>query len=98
MQVKLDPEPFSSGNLRKANYMQDLSDTSTLYVAKISIDPEEDRQTYFQDVEMQMYSKKWAEKFNSYNPPKKVDFVMAALIELVNRPGKPLYVDDECNV
>jgi hypothetical protein len=90
VQVKIDPDPFASGNLRKAHFMHDLADPGCMYVAKISIDPEEDRETYFQDVEMQMYAKKWAERFNLYSPPKKVDFVMASLIELVDRKGRPL--------
>lgn len=47
---------------------------------------------YFIDVEMQMHSKEFARKFNQYNPPKNVDFVMAWLLELIEREGRPLYV------
>ncbi len=39
-----------------------------------------------------MHSKEFARKFNEYNPPKKVDFVMAWLLELIEREGRPLYV------
>lgn len=55
-----------------------------------SIDPYEERQTYFTDIEIQMYSKMFAEWFNKYNPPKKVDFVQAYLLELIERDKSPL--------
>jgi hypothetical protein len=61
------------------------------YVAKISIDPFEDRETYFEDVKMQMYAKEWAKKFNKFNPPKAVDFVKAGVLELIQRESSPLY-------
>lgn len=60
------------------------------YVAKISIDPYEDRDSYFQDVAMQMYTREYARKYNSYKVPKKVDFVKAWILELVERPHRPL--------
>lgn len=88
--VKLDTTHFARGSLRKAFYLQDIQDPSSIYVAKASIDPEENRSVYFQDVEMQMYAKKWATKFNSYNPPKSVDFVTSWIIILGERPGHPL--------
>jgi hypothetical protein len=47
-------------------------------------------QIYFSDVEMQMFAKEWADRFNFYNPPKKVTFVKAAVLELYEREGKPL--------
>jgi len=60
------------------------------FVAKMSIDPYEDRELYFSDVETQMYAKEWAKKFNSYSPPKNVDFVKVAILELTDRDGSPL--------
>jgi len=66
------------------------SATTETFVAKLSIDPAEDRDLYFVDVEMQMYSKEFANMFNTYNPPKKVDFVKAWLLELTEREGRPL--------
>jgi elongation factor 2 kinase len=96
VQVKLAEDPFARGGLRKAIHMLDLDLAKDYpditYVAKMSIDPFEDREIYFQDVEMQMYAREWAEKFNSYNPPKRVDFIQAWLIELIDRPGRPMYV------
>jgi len=41
-------------------------------------------------VEIQMYSKQFAKKFNEPNPPKKVDFVSAWLLELLEREDRPL--------
>lgn len=47
-----------TGSLRRAHYLRILSEPNEIYVAKISIDPNEDKDTYYQDVETQMYSKK----------------------------------------
>lgn len=41
-------------------------------VAKIFRDPNEERASYFKDVEMQMQAKELAERYNRKNPPKKV--------------------------
>jgi len=60
------------------------------FVAKIAHDPFEDKESYFQDVEIQSYAKEWAKKFNSYKVPKKVDFIKACIIQLVDRPYQPL--------
>mmetsp|Transcript_51192 Transcript_51192/g.128439 ORF Transcript_51192/g.128439 Transcript_51192/m.128439 type:complete len:730 (+) Transcript_51192:80-2269(+) len=76
------------------------------YVAKVSIRSQkksrtccavmshkefEQRDLYFQDVELQMYAKQWAKLFNSYDPPKKVDFIKAFVIEMIDRPNRPLF-------
>ena len=56
--VKLDSKPFAKGTLREAYYLQMMDNQknqtptkkkgkSTFYVAKMSIDPFEDRNTYF---------------------------------------------------
>ena len=102
-QVKLDLEPFAQGTLRKAYHLQILGSLfhepktptkkgsgTTTYVAKLSIDPYEDRETYFCDVETQMYAKEWAERFNLYRPPKRVDFIACSVLELIDRPGRPI--------
>ena len=44
-----------------------------------------------QDVALQMDAKLWGEEFNRHNPPKKVDIFMMAVIELIDRPGNPLF-------
>lgn len=73
---------------------QSHSETTQLtYVAKLAIDPYEDPDTYFKDVEMQIVCRVYAEKFNKYNPPRLVTFNDAWVLQLVDRPGQPL-----CNV
>jgi hypothetical protein len=62
------------------------------YVAKISVDPYEDREVYFADVEMQMYAREWSIRFNRFKPPKPIEFIKAAVVQLVEREGSPLYV------
>ena len=37
-----------------------------------------------------MYAKEWAERFNLYNPPKRVDFIACSVLELTDRPDKPI--------
>lgn len=78
VQIKIAPEPFARGGLRKAYHMLDLDaaednegspmwdnhflfsfahlkcTSEVTYVAKMAIDPYEDREIYFQDVEMQV--------------------------------------------
>lgn len=72
--------------------LSETSDASATYVGKMAIDPDEDRQTYFQDAEMQNYSMEWAKKFNESKPPKLIEFVRTWVVELVDRPDRNLYV------
>eukprot|EP00468_Gymnochlora_sp_CCMP2014_P001509 CAMPEP_0167741652 /NCGR_PEP_ID=MMETSP0110_2-20121227/978_1 /TAXON_ID=629695 /ORGANISM="Gymnochlora sp., Strain CCMP2014" /LENGTH=253 /DNA_ID=CAMNT_0007625733 /DNA_START=368 /DNA_END=1129 /DNA_ORIENTATION=- len=62
------------------------------YVAKISMNPSDNKnkKVYFRDVETQTIAKYYADKFNSYNPPKKVDFIKACVLELIQREGNPI--------
>eukprot|EP01094_Clydonella_sp_ATCC50884_P011984 TRINITY_DN2183_c0_g1_i1.p1 TRINITY_DN2183_c0_g1~~TRINITY_DN2183_c0_g1_i1.p1 ORF type:complete len:628 (-),score=126.14 TRINITY_DN2183_c0_g1_i1:97-1980(-) len=60
------------------------------YVAKMSRKQGEGRESYFHDVEIQMYAKEWADKFNLYNPPKKVTFIKAWVLELYDRSHRPI--------
>eukprot|EP01098_Paradermamoeba_levis_P008406 TRINITY_DN3487_c0_g1_i1.p1 TRINITY_DN3487_c0_g1~~TRINITY_DN3487_c0_g1_i1.p1 ORF type:complete len:489 (+),score=129.55 TRINITY_DN3487_c0_g1_i1:115-1581(+) len=91
VQVRMDLQPFAKGGLRKAFYLQDLSESdSELYVGKISLDPFEEREGYFHDVELQLYAEQWAEKFNACDPPKKVQFIKAWILELIERDESPL--------
>lgn len=90
--VIIEQNPFAEGAMRKAYRMRDLSQEGqlSLMVAKIFRDTNEDRASYFKDVEMQMQAKEIAERFNRRNPPKKVDFVSAFVYELVDRPNKQI--------
>jgi len=90
--VIVEQTPFAEGAMRKAYRMRDLSQEGALsfMVAKVFRDPNEDRTSYFKDVEMQMQVKELAERFNRRNPPKKVDFVTSYVYELVDRPNKQI--------
>lgn len=90
--VVVQPRHFSEGNLRKAYHMKDLSQPGdeSRYVLKMSKDPNEQTQTYYDDVQMQMEAKMYAQLYNINNPPKKVDFLDAYVLELKDRPDKPI--------
>lgn len=93
VRVKIDPEFFAKGSLRLAYHCLELDlddDSGKLCVAKVAIDPDEEREAYFRDVWVQMYAYQFAEKYNSYNPPKKIEFVKPWVLELVDRVGSPL--------
>ena len=87
--VIIQPQPFAEGNLRTAYHMKDLSvlGKDSRYVLKMSKDPDEEPGSYFDDVQMQMEAKMYAELFNACNPPKKVSFLDAYVLELKDRPG-----------
>ncbi|KAL0241010.1 hypothetical protein GEMRC1_006246 [Eukaryota sp. GEM-RC1] len=92
--VQIDPSAFSQGNLRAAHKLHDFSvtDSDALLVAKF---PRKDRPTpprhlFFKDVKCQMIAKRFAEAYNELNPPKLVSFLPAYVLELCDRPGRPL--------
>eukprot|EP00026_Physarum_polycephalum_P001004 Phypoly_transcript_01005.p1 GENE.Phypoly_transcript_01005~~Phypoly_transcript_01005.p1 ORF type:complete len:1229 (+),score=198.16 Phypoly_transcript_01005:490-3687(+) len=43
------------------------------------------RELYFEDVKMQMVCRDWGNKFNQKKPPKRIEFLMAWVLELVDR-------------
>jgi elongation factor 2 kinase len=92
--IQIEDTAFARGSLRYAYHVNGLAafgnDSNTCYVAKMSIDPYEARESYFEDVKMQMLCKQYANKYNQYNPPKTIDFIKAWLLELSSRPDKPL--------
>ena len=55
-------------------------------VAKVSKDPNEDKNTYYRDVQAQACAKLWAMEYNDCGTPKVIDFVPAYVFELVDRP------------
>lgn len=87
--VCLDEVPFSKGSLRVVYHLQDMNEVGYdgSYVAKLAIDPDEDPQTYFRDIELQAHCAHYARLYNSYNPPKRVDFIKAWVLELTERNG-----------
>lgn len=80
---------------KKSNFATRSHDFSTASncVAKRYLDPAVTRQTYFDDVYLQMDAKDWAERFNlnDPDPPKKIDLIQVAILEFTHRPGSPLY-------
>ena len=64
-------------------------------VAKVSKDPNEDKNTYYRDVQAQACAKMWAMEYNDCGTPKVIDFVPAFVFELVDRPGRPLIGAEE---
>ncbi len=55
------------------------------------MEEETERDTYFQDVRLQMDAKLWGDEYNRHNPPKKICVFMMSVIEMVDRPGRPLF-------
>eukprot|EP01112_Ceratiomyxa_fruticulosa_P003650 TRINITY_DN1396_c0_g1_i1.p1 TRINITY_DN1396_c0_g1~~TRINITY_DN1396_c0_g1_i1.p1 ORF type:complete len:572 (+),score=138.21 TRINITY_DN1396_c0_g1_i1:312-2027(+) len=43
------------------------------------------RELYFEDVKMQIVCREWGQKFNQSKPPKKIEFLCAWVLELVDR-------------
>jgi len=62
----------------------EIKNTAT-HVAKISIDPMEEYETYFHDVAMQKHAQRFADEFNKNEVPKKVGFLDCWVYELVDR-------------
>uniref|UniRef100_K3WDA8 Alpha-type protein kinase domain-containing protein n=1 Tax=Globisporangium ultimum (strain ATCC 200006 / CBS 805.95 / DAOM BR144) TaxID=431595 RepID=K3WDA8_GLOUD len=90
IRVKIDTEPFARGGLRQVFHMQDwTTDASSSngkrenYVAKVAINPNENPDTYFRDVEMQAVASKFAKLYNSYSPPRRVEFLEAWILQLM---------------
>lgn len=101
IRVKMGTTPFSRGALRVVYHMlicdnkqqSDKPDQKRrTHVAKIALRDQdnENRQIYFRDVEMQLLAGYIANKFNKCNPPKKVKFLDAFVIELEERVGRPV--------
>ncbi|KAF2358394.1 MHCK/EF2 kinase [Trinorchestia longiramus] len=96
--IKMDTKPFNHGAMRECFRMKKLSNFSHddwskahNYVAKRYMDASTCSQTYYDDVKLQMDAKLWGEEYNRHNPPKKVDIFQMAVLELVERPGSPLF-------
>ena len=65
---------------------------ASAYVAKEYKDPAVGtREAFERDVIMQQEAKLWGARFDALHPPKPVDFLQAFLIQLVDRPGQPLF-------
>lgn len=96
--VKMEKDSFNHGAMRECFRMKKLSNFSKddwerahNYVAKRYMDLSTPRETYFDDVRLQMDAKLWGEEYNRHNPPKKVDIFQMAILEMIDREGSPLF-------
>merc|ERR1711991_148674 len=89
--VKLDN--FYGCKIVFAKFKRSISSNmnGTLCVAKSIIDLTEPVHAYFNDVRTQCEAQRFADEYNKYNPPKKIAFLGASVIQLKNRDDKPLY-------
>lgn len=96
--VKMASQPFGRGAMRECFRTKKLSNFlhtqqwkgASNYVAKCYIESV-DRDVYFEDVRLQMEAKLWGEEYNRHKPPKQVDIMQMCVMELKERPGKPLF-------
>ncbi|XP_039216485.1 eukaryotic elongation factor 2 kinase isoform X3 [Crotalus tigris] len=96
--IKMAAQPFGRGAMRECFRTKKLSNFLHMqnwkgafnYVAKRYIETV-NRDVYFEDVRLQMEAKLWGEEYNRHKPPKQVDIVQTCIIEMKNRPGRPLY-------
>ncbi|XP_008572452.1 PREDICTED: eukaryotic elongation factor 2 kinase isoform X2 [Galeopterus variegatus] len=96
--IKMASQPFGRGAMRECFRTKKLSNFlhaqqwkgASNYVAKRYIEPV-DRDVYFEDVRLQMEAKLWGEEYNRHKPPKQVDIMQMCIIELRERPGRPLF-------
>lgn len=96
--IKMEDRPFSNGAMRECFRVKKLSNfhkddwvRAHNYVAKKYMDEDTPRETYFDDVRLQMDAKSWGEEYNRHNPPKKVDIIQMGVLEMFEREGSPLY-------
>ncbi|XP_065805693.1 eukaryotic elongation factor 2 kinase isoform X5 [Labrus bergylta] len=96
--IKMGAQPFGKGAMRECFRTKKLSNFShssnwksaSNYVAKRYME-EVDRGVYFEDVRLQMEAKLWGEEFNRHRPPKQVDIMQMCVVEMAERPDKPLF-------
>ncbi|KAL2078200.1 hypothetical protein ACEWY4_025885 [Coilia grayii] len=96
--IKMSGQPFGRGAMRECYRTKKLSNFShssnwksaSNYVTKRYMETV-DRDVYFEDVRLQMVAKLWGEEYNRHRPPKQVDIMQMCVIEMTERPGKPLF-------
>ncbi|XP_047465050.1 eukaryotic elongation factor 2 kinase isoform X7 [Mugil cephalus] len=96
--IKMAAQPFGKGAMRECFRTKKLSNFShssnwksaSNYVAKRYMETV-DRSVYFEDVRLQMEAKLWGEEYNRHRPPKQVDIMQMCVVEMKDRPDKPLF-------
>jgi hypothetical protein len=87
----MEDGPFSEGAFRQAYRAKLTLDTKVMdFVCKFAKDQNTARLLYFNDAEAQGVAVMWARKYNEFKPPKLIEFVSSYVIELVDRPGRPV--------
>eukprot|EP01132_Coremiostelium_polycephalum_P009361 gene9361-11495_t len=89
------PPIESISPLSRNNEAMSQLKSGTKFVLKLykkEAEQQTSRELYFEDVKMQMVCRDWGHKFNQNKPPKKIEFLMSWVVELVERPtnGVPL--------
>ncbi|CAE7467187.1 Eef2k [Symbiodinium sp. CCMP2456] len=84
--VRFEKEPFAKGSMRVCHRMRREPDRSNWVAKRYISDP--DLSVLESDVIMQMIAKSYGDRFNSCSPPKKVDFVEASVLAVLERPGQ----------
>lgn len=96
--IKMATQPFGRGAMRECFRTKKLSNfshrqnwkTASNYVAKRYIETV-NREVYFEDVQLQLEAKLWGQEYNLHKPPKQVDIMQMCILEMKDRPGKPLF-------
>uniref|UniRef100_UPI0035901CF5 eukaryotic elongation factor 2 kinase n=1 Tax=Myxine glutinosa TaxID=7769 RepID=UPI0035901CF5 len=96
--IKMAKQPFGRGAMRECYRMKKLSNftrhqqwnAASNYVAKRYIE-KVSRETYFEDVRLQMEAKLWGEEYNRHNPPKKVDIMQVCILELKKKQNQSIF-------
>jgi len=94
VRVFMAPKYFEKGAMRAAFKMafDNCKHRPGKYVAKLALKSRDraDTSLYERDVKMQMVAKQFSTKYNALRPPKKVDFLEAFLLKLMDREGQPI--------
>jgi len=88
IKIKLDDRrSFAEGSFRAVYHLWDQTDPYQKYVAKLSMDmrDQQTKEIYFQDVKAQAIANQLGKLFNSHFPPKKVEFIHAYVLLLLDR-------------
>uniref|UniRef100_A0A8C6UKZ8 Eukaryotic elongation factor 2 kinase n=1 Tax=Neogobius melanostomus TaxID=47308 RepID=A0A8C6UKZ8_9GOBI len=99
--IKMASQPFGKGAMRECFRAKKLSNFShssnwksaSNYVVKRYMETV-NREVYFEDVRLQMEAKLWGEEYNRdcvLFAFSQVDIMQMCAVEMVNRPGKPLF-------
>eukprot|EP00471_Norrisiella_sphaerica_P005668 CAMPEP_0184490202 /NCGR_PEP_ID=MMETSP0113_2-20130426/17293_1 /TAXON_ID=91329 /ORGANISM="Norrisiella sphaerica, Strain BC52" /LENGTH=369 /DNA_ID=CAMNT_0026873981 /DNA_START=143 /DNA_END=1252 /DNA_ORIENTATION=+ len=90
-QVAIETKSFAEGAFRRAHVAHLLWEQRwKKIVCKFAKDKTTPRSLYFKDIEAQVFATVWANKYNKYDPPKPVEFAACFVLELVDRPGRPV--------